>query len=92
MMQAVTPASNKLFKIVEHSDAISFLTWFMNTVHNYLCKKNKSKSSIISDCFQGVLKVETFTKIKEGDGGKFKQNIVELDGIRYYHDVKLQNF
>ncbi len=92
IMQAVGLASNKTFKIVKHSDAVTFLTWFLNTVHNYLCKKNKSKSSIISECFQGVLKVETFTEVKEGENERLHFEIVELNGIKYFREEKIQNF
>jgi len=91
-MQSVSLASNKTFKTVKQSDAVTFLTWFLNTVHNFLCKKNKSKSSIVSECFQGVLKVETFTEVKDGDNEKLNLEIIDLDGIKYFREEKIQNF
>lgn len=44
-MQAVILASQKRFKIVEQSDAINFLSWLLNTTHDYFVKKNKVNRS-----------------------------------------------
>jgi len=41
-MQAITLASSNKFKIVEQSDSINFLSWFFNSIHEYLTKKNNS--------------------------------------------------
>jgi hypothetical protein len=42
-MQAVTLASNKRFKIVEQSDPINFLSWFFNSLNEYLVKNTNKK-------------------------------------------------
>ena len=91
-MQAITLASNKKYKIIEQSDSINFLTWLLNTVHAYLCKKNKKKSSIVSQAFQGELIVETFTLIKDKDHQDFNINIVDIDGEQYKYEKIHQNF
>jgi len=72
VLQAISLASKGQFKIVQQSDSINFLSWFFNTLHEYLSKKYNKKSSkslvkigIISKSFQGKILVETFTHIKE---------------------------
>jgi U4/U6.U5 tri-snRNP-associated protein 2 len=101
VMQSITLASNNKFKIVEQSDAINFLSWFLNTAHEYLLKKNKKNNSgksvnstIISDCFQGRLLIETFTILKESDLEKitYLDKIIEEDGVKYKYESKEQNF
>lgn len=91
-MQAITLASNNKFKIVEQSDSINFLSWFLNTIHDYLCKKNNTNKSIISESFQGKLLIETFTRLKEDDKVGFNESIVELDEVTYKYEKKIQNF
>jgi U4/U6.U5 tri-snRNP-associated protein 2 len=44
-MQAITLASSNRFKIVKQSDPINFLSWFFNSINDYLAKKNKNKNS-----------------------------------------------
>jgi U4/U6.U5 tri-snRNP-associated protein 2 len=46
-MQAVTLASANKFKIVEQSDSINFLSWFFNSIHEHLLKKDKFKKCMI---------------------------------------------
>jgi U4/U6.U5 tri-snRNP-associated protein 2 len=91
-MQAITLASNKKFKIIEQSDTINFLSWLLNTIHAYLCKKYKKKSSIISKSFQGELITETFTQYKNKGNEDNNPNIVELDGEVYKYEKTYQNF
>ncbi len=92
MLQAISLASNNKFKIVEQSDTINFLTWFLNTLHDYLCKKNNKNKSIVSETFQGKLLVETFILLKEGDKTGINETIVELEGVSYKYEVKEQKF
>ncbi len=92
VMQALTLASNNKFKIVEQSDSINFLSWFLNTTHDYLSKKTKNKTSIISDSFKGKLKIETFTIIKESEKLNYNDIIVEEEGIKYKYECKEQTF
>ena len=92
VMQAITLASNKKFKIIEQSDSINFLSWLLNTMHAYLCKKYKKKSSIISKSFQGELIIETFTQYKDKESEDNNPNLVELDGEIYKYEKTYQNF
>jgi len=68
-------------------------------MHEKLCSNNNSKKSIISECFQGQILVETFTQIKNE---KVQSNteydllnqeeIVEIDGYKYSVERKIQKF
>jgi U4/U6.U5 tri-snRNP-associated protein 2 len=91
-MQATTLASNNKFKIVEHSDSINYLSWFLNISHEYLSKKTKNKTSIISESFQGKLKVETFSILKDSEKLNYNDIVVEEEGIKYKYEFKEQNF
>ena len=91
-MQSITLASKNRFKIVEQSDSINFLSWFLNTVHDYLSKRNKSRKTIISESFQGQLLIETFTILKDSDKVAVNDTLVEEDGIRYKYEAKEQSF
>ena len=51
-MQAVMTSSNKRFTIEKQGDALEFWAWFINTLHHDLTGGKRSKSSIISKCFQ----------------------------------------
>jgi U4/U6.U5 tri-snRNP-associated protein 2 len=87
VLQAISLASKAQFKIVKQSDSINFLSWFFNTLHDYLANKSGTNSStysnnlgIISKSFQGKILIETFTHIKE-HGNQFKLSI-ELKRIQ----------
>lgn len=54
LLQAVTQASKKQFRLTAQSDPIDFLTWLLNTLHT---KLKKGKSSIVYDTFQGSMHV-----------------------------------
>jgi len=56
LLQAVVATSNKRFRITEQSDAVDFLTWYLNTLHMNLAKKRTSKS-IVTAAFQGRMVV-----------------------------------
>ena len=90
VLQNMTIASNNKFKILHHSDSINFLSWFLNTTNDYFLKKNKF--SIISESFQGRLKMEIFTQITQNEKINYNDTIVEEDGIKYKYEVKEQNF
>jgi U4/U6.U5 tri-snRNP-associated protein 2 len=89
-MQAITLASNKTFKIIQQSDAINFLSWFLNILHSYLSKKYNTKESIVTKSFQGKLLVETFTMVK--DPNIPEENLITIDEIKYTYESKIQNF
>ena len=77
---------------MQQSDAINFLSWFLNVSHDYLSKNSKNKSSVISQSFQGRLRIETFTVLKESDKMNIIDKIVEDEGIMYKYELKEQNF
>jgi U4/U6.U5 tri-snRNP-associated protein 2 len=89
VMQAITLASNGKYKIIEQSDSINFVSWLLNTLHDYLCKKNKTKKSIISNTFQGELIVENLALYKEQED---RNDIIELEGLRYIYSKQVQKF
>ena len=86
-MQAITLASNSKFKIVEQSDSINFLSWLLNTVHEYLLKKNKSKlnSLDVNHNKTNITKFSNHSIISETFQGKLLvetfQSIKETDKI-----------
>ncbi|XXQ33735.1 USP domain-containing protein [Plasmodiophora brassicae] len=60
LLQAISSASRKQFRIGTLADPIKFLTWFLNTVHRELAELSPDrKSSIITDIFQGDVEVVT---------------------------------
>ncbi|GLT26675.1 hypothetical protein SLA2020_017220 [Shorea laevis] len=54
-LQAVMKASKKRFRIGMQSEPVEFMSWLLNTLHNYL--KTRKGGSIIHECFQGELEV-----------------------------------
>eukprot|EP01098_Paradermamoeba_levis_P013863 TRINITY_DN6438_c0_g1_i2.p1 TRINITY_DN6438_c0_g1~~TRINITY_DN6438_c0_g1_i2.p1 ORF type:complete len:324 (-),score=99.58 TRINITY_DN6438_c0_g1_i2:74-1018(-) len=63
LLQEISAASAKKYRIGQRSDPIDFLSWFLNTLHSHLSKKNIS--NIIHDVFQGQVEVKTKTKTDE---------------------------
>ena len=55
-LQAVVLCSKKRFAITKQDDPINFLSWFLNTLNQTLKSKSDS-NSIVSECFQGSMKV-----------------------------------
>lgn len=55
MLQAVVLGSNKKFTITEQSDAIQFVSWFLNSLDKSLM--NHCKKSIIRKVLQGSMKI-----------------------------------
>lgn len=74
LMHAVSTASKKRFQIGTQSEAIEFLSWFLNELHRGLGGTRKSGSSIVHECFQGEVEVVTSVVTAKaassgGDGG-----------------------
>jgi len=65
ILQAISTASRKKFTIGVQADPIEFLAWFLNTVHSSMGGNKKRNSSIISQCFQGQVKVMTDSVVKK---------------------------
>ncbi|KAL6076196.1 U4/U6.U5 tri-snRNP-associated protein 2, variant 2 [Balamuthia mandrillaris] len=59
LLQAVSSASNKHFKIGQQGDPLEFLSWLLNTLHKELGGTRKLGSSIIHQVFQGSVCVTT---------------------------------
>ena len=60
LLQQVSRQSNKRFDLLNQSDPVEFLSWFLNNSHLALGgSKTKPYSSIIQRAFQGKLKVES---------------------------------
>ncbi len=61
MLQAVSLASKKRFKIGEQADPVHFLGWFLNEMQRDLAASGlftgKKKKTVIEDCFQGRVAV-----------------------------------
>lgn len=57
MLQSIVLWSNKRFQIIEQSDPIDFLTWFLHELHTRLRGNNKPDSSIVNKTFLGEMKV-----------------------------------
>ncbi|KAI7850030.1 hypothetical protein BDC45DRAFT_546731 [Circinella umbellata] len=59
LLQEISSASQKRFRLTEQSNAIDFLSWFLNTLHKDLGGTKKRNSSIIYRIFQGEVNVES---------------------------------
>ncbi|XP_071830110.1 ubiquitin carboxyl-terminal hydrolase 39-like [Apostichopus japonicus] len=57
MLQSVVLCSKKRFQITEQGDPVEFLAWFLNALHASLGGTKKRNSSVISQTFQGRMKV-----------------------------------
>ena len=57
MLQAVVLCSKKQFTITKQGDPISFLSWFLNTLHQCLKSSKTDHNSMINRCFQGSMRV-----------------------------------
>ncbi|KAI8988673.1 hypothetical protein BDB01DRAFT_719137 [Pilobolus umbonatus] len=59
LLQEISNASHKKFKLTEQSNAIDFLSWFLNTLHKDLGGTKKKNSSIIYKQLQGQVRVDS---------------------------------
>ncbi|CAO1633773.1 unnamed protein product [Sympodiomycopsis kandeliae] len=58
-LQEVNIVSKGSFKSMTKSDPVEFLGWLLNQLHHDLNGGSKRKPSIISQCFQGQVRVES---------------------------------
>eukprot|EP01087_Luapelamoeba_hula_P014555 TRINITY_DN4285_c0_g1_i8.p1 TRINITY_DN4285_c0_g1~~TRINITY_DN4285_c0_g1_i8.p1 ORF type:complete len:305 (-),score=57.48 TRINITY_DN4285_c0_g1_i8:53-967(-) len=58
VLQAISLASNKRFRIGVQGDPIEFLAWFLNELHKDL-GGSKRVGTVITDAFQGIVKKTT---------------------------------
>ncbi|XP_043940220.1 U4/U6.U5 tri-snRNP-associated protein 2 [Protopterus annectens] len=57
MLQAVVLCSKKNFQITKQGDAVDFLSWFLNALHLALGGSKLKKKTIITEVFQGSMKI-----------------------------------
>ena len=70
LLQEVSLRSNKRFTLIEQSDPVDFLSWFLNHLHLALGgSKTKAGTSIIQKVFQGRLKMESQQITAKADAG-----------------------
>lgn len=79
LLQEVAVRSSKKYNLLQQSDPVEFLSWFLNNIHLLLGgSKTKPQSSIIQKTFQGRLRLESqviTTKSDEaGDRLRFEES------------------
>ena len=62
LIQAISSASNKRFRVGKQAEAGEFMAWFLNQLHLGLGGTRKPGSSIIHKIFQGKVEVTTRQK------------------------------
>ena len=88
LLQQISRQSNKRFDLLQQSDPVDFLSWFLNNMHLVLGgSKTKPGTSIIQRVFQGKLKIESqkiTAKADAGDRLRFEEAAeVLVDTTRY---------
>ncbi|KAI9365448.1 hypothetical protein DFJ73DRAFT_264777 [Zopfochytrium polystomum] len=71
LVQEISNASKKRFRLSEQSDPIEFLVWFLNSLHVGLGGTKKNGSSIIHQVFQGEVRVESGKIAADGKTAAF---------------------
>ncbi|KAI9871874.1 MAG: hypothetical protein M1830_002346 [Pleopsidium flavum] len=70
LLQQISLQSSKGFTLLQQSDPVEFLSWFLNNLHLALGgSKTKPGSSIVQKVFQGKLKVESQQITAKADAG-----------------------
>lgn len=70
LLQQISLQSSKRFTLLQQSDPVDFLSWFLNNLHLALGgSKTKPGSSIVQKVFQGKLKVESQQITAKADAG-----------------------
>jgi U4/U6.U5 tri-snRNP-associated protein 2 len=72
LIQAVSEASKKKFRVGLQAEAGEFMMWLLNQLHLGLGGSRKPNSSIIYQCFQGKVEVATWQRKDEGEEGNKK--------------------
>ncbi|KAI8388815.1 uncharacterized protein BYT42DRAFT_492397 [Radiomyces spectabilis] len=81
LLQEISNASHKRFKLTEQSNAIDFLSWFLNTLHRDLGGTKKRNSSIICRTFQGEVQIES-QSISPAEASPDKADLLSFDEDR----------
>jgi len=94
LLQAISLASNKEFKIGVQKDPSLFISWFLNSIHTYLCTKYHTRHSIISDTFQGEVQMNKYlpmsTNVNYRDKAQLKTRL--LTHQQYQHSIANSKF
>ncbi|MCJ1365850.1 hypothetical protein MMC16_004975 [Acarospora aff. strigata] len=70
LLQQISLQSSKRFTLLQQSDPVEFLSWFLNHLHLALGgSKTKPGSSVVQKVFQGKLKVESQQITAKADAG-----------------------
>lgn len=70
LLQQISRLSNKRFDLLQQSDPVDFLSWFLNNLHLALGgSKTKPGTSIVQRIFQGKLKLESQQITARADAG-----------------------
>lgn len=82
-LQEVNTASKGRFRLMEQGDPVEFLGWLLNRLHLDLNGGSRKKSSIISNIFQGQVRIES-QKVYvrtglEADDDDQQSNVDKLD-------------
>jgi len=80
LLQAISSASNKRFRIGEQADPLVFLSWFLNTLHKDLGGTKKKNSSVIYQAFQGEVNVDSEQPVKPNNGDADQDDDGKDDG------------
>ncbi|KAI8327913.1 hypothetical protein BC941DRAFT_364269 [Chlamydoabsidia padenii] len=81
LLQEISSASGKRFKLTTQGNAIDFLSWFLNTIHRDLGGSKKQNSSIVYQTFQGQVQMES-QEIGPADNGREKGQVLVFDEDR----------
>ncbi|KAI9272949.1 hypothetical protein BDA99DRAFT_432777 [Phascolomyces articulosus] len=87
LLQEISSASQKRFRLTEQSNAIDFLSWFLNTLHKDLGGTKKRNSSVIYRIFQGEVQVES-QDVGPGEQSSEEKGITLFDEDR---EIKKNN-
>ncbi|KAI9497757.1 hypothetical protein BDB00DRAFT_756381 [Zychaea mexicana] len=88
LLQEISSASQKRFRLTEQSNAIDFLSWFLNTLHKDLGGTKKQNSSVIYRIFQGEVQVES-QDVGPGEPPLEERGIAVFDGDREIKSSKV---
>ena len=74
LIQAVSVASSKRFRVGQQAEIGEFMAWFLHQLHIGLGGTRKPGSSIIHEVFQGKVRVTTVEEADENPNGKEDEN------------------
>lgn len=74
LIQAISVASNKRFRVGQQAEAGEFMAWLLHQLHVGLGGTRKPGSSIIHEIFQGKVQVTTRSEPKDGNDANDKKN------------------